>query len=204
MQYGFGDDYPTGGKDWREKYRDATRALRLKGEFRDGLFIDTDPDTGEVRTRDGLEAAHEEYAGRRLPIPAAGYDAPILMHPGAFGYYEAEPGVEVKPLGRFFDYPGPNADVRISVLRLSGAGTFALGPERGQVAWSVSPGLRIDGRTYPDLTCLYSPLDEDVVAGLRRSGRGVRGGVAATGLGRVRHGSSPFSCTSRRMPGPRS
>lgn len=163
LQYGFGDDYPTGGKDWRRKYQEAAQRLRLKGEFKDGLYVDVDPETGARRTRDGLEAVHEEHAQKRLTIPPEGYHAPILMHPQAFGYFEAAPGVEVKRLGCFFDYPGPNADVRISVLRLSGQGSFALGPERAQVAWAVGPGIRVGGRAYPELTCLYSPREEDAV-----------------------------------------
>jgi hypothetical protein len=162
LQYGFGDDFPTGGKDWRRKYGEATRALRLKGEFADGLFIDLDPATGERRVRDGVHALHEEYAGKTLTIPAEGYGAPILMRPAAFSYYAAGEGVERKPLGSFFDYPGPNADVRISMLRLSGQGVFELEPERAQVAWTVGPGIRIEGRTYPALTCFYSPRDEAV------------------------------------------
>jgi hypothetical protein len=163
LQYGFGDDFPTGGKDWRRKYADASQALRLKGEFRDGVFIDVDPQTGARRTRDGVHALHEEYAGKTLVIPPAGYDAPILMRPAAFAYHPAAPGVEIKRLGCFFDYPGPNADVRISVLRLTGPGAFTLEPDRAQVAWSIAPGLSIEGRAYPELTCLYSPRQETVV-----------------------------------------
>jgi hypothetical protein len=162
LQYGFGNDYPVGGKDWARKYREATEKLRIKGEFKDGQFIDVDPDTGERRVRDGVEAAHDEYAGKRLVIPAEGYGEPILMHSRAFAYYKVRPGVEMKRLGSFFDYPGPNADVRISVLRLSGQGAFTLGADRAQIAWSTGPGLRIEGRAYPEPPCLYSPRDETV------------------------------------------
>lgn len=166
LQYGFGDDYPVGGKDWAAKYQAATERLRGKGEFKDGRYIDVDPDTGQQRIRDGVEAVHDEYAGRRLVIPAEGYQAPIIMHPAAFAFYEQAPGVEVKPLGNFFDYPGPNADVRISVLRLSDKGSLALSPDRAQVAWAVGPGLQIEGGpAYAELTCLYSPRDERVVLG---------------------------------------
>jgi hypothetical protein len=66
----------------------------------------------------------------------------------------------MKRLGSFFDYPGPNADVRISVLRLSDQGAFTLGADRAQIAWSTGPGLRIERRAYPELACLYSPREE--------------------------------------------
>ncbi|WP_446038733.1 hypothetical protein [Streptomyces sp. SID1121] len=167
LQYGFGDDYPVGGKDWADKYKEATKRLRLKGEFEDGRYVDTDPETGERRERDGVEALHDEYAGKRLVIPPEAYSAPILMHPAAFAFYEVGPGVEMKRLGQFFDYAGPNADVRMSVLRLSGRGRFALGQDRAQIAWSVGPGLTIEGRAYPGLTCLYSPREESVLLACR-------------------------------------
>ncbi|QUQ67123.1 hypothetical protein [Kutzneria sp. CA-103260] len=165
LQYGFGDDYPVGGKDWARKYREATERLRLKGEFKDGQYIDIDPETGERRVRDGVEALHDEHAGRKLVIPPEGYHAPVMMHTSNFAYYPVEPGVELKNLGSFFDYAGPNADTRISVVRLSGDGAFALTGERAQVAWSVGTGLRIASRTYPELTCLYSPREETVALG---------------------------------------
>jgi hypothetical protein len=165
LQYGFGDDYPVGGKDWARKYQEAAEKLRVKGEFRDGQFFDIDPDTGEQRVRDGVEAMHDEYAGKRLVIPAEGYSTPILMHPAAFSYYEVEPGVHLKHLGSYFDYAGPNADVRISVIRLAGQGAYTLGQERAQIAWSVGTGLKIERRSYRELTSLYSPLGEDVTLG---------------------------------------
>jgi hypothetical protein len=59
------------------------------------------------------------------------------------------------------DHPGPDADLRIMVVRLSDGGVYRLGADRAQVAWSTGPGLRVGGSTYPGLTCLYSPLAEE-------------------------------------------
>jgi hypothetical protein len=50
--------------------------------------------------------------------------------------------------------------VRVSVLRLSG-GSYQLGPDRAQVAWSAGPGLDAGGRDYPGAACLYSPRGEE-------------------------------------------
>lgn len=160
LQFGFHDEYPSGGKDWYKKYQETMQVLRLRGSFVDGLYTDVDPETGAERTRDAVEAMFEERTKRKLVIPPEGYAAPIVMHPQSFSYYEAAPGVEVKCLGRFFDHPGPAGDVRISMVRLSGEGVYRLPADRAQVTWSTNPGLRIGAREYPELTCLYSPRGE--------------------------------------------
>lgn len=165
LQFGFGDEYPSGGKDWYRKYQQGMQALRLKGTFEDGLFVDADPETGERRERDAVEALFEERTKKKLVIPREGYGAPILIHPDAFDFFEASPGVMIKKFGRFYDHPGPNGDVRLSLLRLCDGGTYRLSPDRAQVAWAPMKGLRIFGKPYPELTCLYSPRDEEVELG---------------------------------------
>ena len=161
LQFGFGNEM-LGGKDASRVYREGVEKLRARGRIEDGFFIDVDPDTGKERRRDPTEAVVEEVTGSMYTIPAEAYAAPILMHPKAHVYYAAGPGVEIKHLGSFYDHPGPNADLSISMVRLSQGGTHRLGDDRAQLVWSISPGLRVDGRTYPELTFLYSPLDENV------------------------------------------
>ena len=166
LQFGFGDEF-LGGKDWYRVLQEGTAALSARGTFKDGIFSDIDPETGKQRNRDAVAALYEERTGKKIEIPNPGYEAPILMHPKAFSYYQAALGVEIRHLGRYQDHPGPNADVRISMLRLSDNGIHLLRSDRAQVAWSISAGLRIDGRAYPKLTCLYSPRGhEDVVSGV--------------------------------------
>lgn len=165
LQFGFGDEYPIGGKDWYMNYQAGMQALRLKGSFEDGEYVDIDPDTGKERRRDAVEALFEFRAKKKVVIRAEGYAAPVMMHPRAFGFYRAAPGVEMKHLGRFFDHPGPNGDVRISLIRLSRGGVFRLSPDRAHVAWTTGPGLELEGRTYPELTCLYSARSEEMVLG---------------------------------------
>ncbi|NKJ00954.1 hypothetical protein [Novosphingobium sp. SG707] len=162
LQFGFGDEYPAGGKDWYQKYQSAMRDLATRGTFRDGLYVDADPETGEERVRDAVQALLEERTGKTQTIPPEGYEAPILMHPRAFDYYGAGSGVEIKHLGRFFDQPGPNGDVRLSVVRISDGGTYQLNADRAQVVWSVSAGMSVQGTIYPALTCLYSPRGEEI------------------------------------------
>ena len=162
VQFGVGVEM-LGGKDSLNVYRAGVEKLRTIGDVCNGTFTEIDSATGERRERDTWEAVTEVVTGKPFRIPPEGYDAPILMHAGAFGYYQAAPGVEMKRLGSFFDHHGPQADVRISMLRLSEGGEHRLGADRAQLAWSVAAGLRIDDRAYPELTCLYSPLGEEAV-----------------------------------------
>ena len=160
LQFGFGVEM-LGGKDASKVYREGVLKLRTLGRIEDGVFIDTDPETGAERRRDPAEAVAEEVTGQKFTIPTEGYASPILMHPKAYDYYALSEGVEIKHLGGFFDHPGPNADLRISMLRLSDGGAYRLAPDRAQLVWSVSPGLRLDDRVCPEITTVYSPLDED-------------------------------------------
>jgi hypothetical protein len=165
LQFGFDGEHQ-GGAVWDRYRSDALEDLKKRGRFEDGVFVEVDPANGQQRRRDGVqalyEAQYERHTNKRFVIPPEGYEAPILMHPEAFAYYEAAPGVEVKHLGRFYDHPGPQADVRISMIRLSDGGVHHLGSERAQLAWTRSAGLQIDGRIYPELTCVYSPRETDI------------------------------------------
>jgi hypothetical protein len=165
IQFGFNGEKQHGTAMWDKYLTESLERLRARGTFEDGLFIEVDPETGERRVSDSVQALYEEqyeaHSGKKFVVPAEGYDAAILMHPTAFEYYPASPGVEIRNMGRFFDHAGPNADVRFYMIRLTG-GSRALGPERAQVAWSISNGLQIDGKTYPQLTWIYSPRDENI------------------------------------------
>jgi hypothetical protein len=97
----------------------------------------------------------------KITVPAEGYEAPILMHPQAYAYYDAGPGLEIKHLGGYYDHPGPNGDVRISIIRLQEGGVFRLSAERAQLGWSTADGLQVEGRTYPALTSFHSPRGEE-------------------------------------------
>lgn len=163
LQFGFGDEYLAGGKDWYRRMGESIKDLEGRGTLHDGVFTDIDPVTRQPRHRDAVAVVSESQAKKAITVPAEGYAAPVLMHPRAFSYYQASAGVEIKHLGRFYDHPGPHADVRISMLRLSQGGAHRLGSDRAHVAWSVDDGLRIDGRVHPRLTCLYSARGEDVV-----------------------------------------
>lgn len=168
LQYGFDGEHQSGPK-WERHRVAALEKLRARGELEDGLFVEIDPETGERRERDAnqalYEAQYEEQTQRKFVIPPEGYASAILMHAAAFSYYQTGPGVEVKHLGRFYDHAGPNADVRISMIRLSGEGEYVLSAERAQIAWTRDPGLRIEGQVYPELTCFYCPRGEQLLLG---------------------------------------
>jgi hypothetical protein len=163
LQLGFHGEHQYGGV-WANVRDEAIKRLKETGTFADGVYLDTDPDTGERRERDSGQALYEEqYAaltGKRFVVPYEGYDTPILLHPQAFEYYQAAPGLKIKNLGCFFDHPGPNADIRLSVVRLSPGAAYHFELDRAQIAWTTDAGLRIEDRTYPELTYLYSPRGE--------------------------------------------
>jgi len=160
IQFGFGAELP-GGKDSMRVYREGIEKLRAHATVENGVVIDVDPATGQERRRESWQAVAQEQTGVAYAIPAERYESPILMHPKAYSYYTAAPGVEIKHLGKFYDHAGANAYVRISMVRLSESGVHRLSAERSQVAWTISPGLQIEGRTYPQTTCFFSPRGEE-------------------------------------------
>lgn len=163
LQFGFDAEHQSGAA-WSAHREAALERLKSRGRFEHGLYISTDPATGETAERDAVQAIYEEQALERgsgqFTIPPEGYETPILIHPRAFAYYQTAPGVEIKHLGNFYDHPGPNADAGLSMLRLSAVGAYNLGAQRAQVGWTGDPGLQIDGKTYPELTYFYSPRGE--------------------------------------------
>ncbi|HWD96731.1 MAG TPA: hypothetical protein VG246_09955 [Acidimicrobiales bacterium] len=164
LQFGFHGEKQAGGGYWEQYQKHALEKLHANGTFRSGVYIDIDPMSGEERVRDGVQALYDEQyfaaTGREFVVPDEGYHAPIHLHTGAFTYYESAPGVEIKRLGDFFDHPGPRGDVRLSLIRLSNGGVTTFGADRAQLAWTKSPGLTINGTTYPELTFVYCPRNE--------------------------------------------
>lgn len=165
LQFGFHGEHQM-GEAW-EPYRDrAVALLKEAGSIEDGVYTAVDPVTGEKTRHDAVQAIYEKQyelrTGNKFVVPPAGYEAPVLMHPSAFAYYEAAPGVALKTLGRFYDQPGPDGDIRIGMIRLSDGGVHTFGAARAQLAWTLSAGLRIDGQTYPERTFVYIPKGEDL------------------------------------------
>lgn len=163
MQFGF-DGQHQRGKRWEDRRGEAMANLMKRGAIENGIFFGKDAETGKDIQQDSIEALYEErmrlVTNRRLIVEPEAYDSVILMHPAAFPYFPVSPGVDLKHLGRFYDQPGPNGDVGISMVRLSKGGHYALDGDRAQVGWTVKDGLLIDGRTFPALTSFYSPRGE--------------------------------------------
>jgi hypothetical protein len=163
LQYGFGEEFLHSGSGLRDAdaaVEHVLDRLRSSGTFVDGQYIDTDPVTGRTRIQDAVQAVYDARTGGEFTVPQAGYQTPILMHPKAFDYYTAAPGLEIKQLGNFYDHPGPEADLRIRVVRLTGNAAYEFTADRAQIAWSTRDGLLVDDRELPRLTCLYSALGE--------------------------------------------
>ncbi|MFF5989088.1 hypothetical protein [Prauserella flavalba] len=173
IQLGFHGEQQS-GPAWDEVRPRALEALKRSGTIRDGVYVQVDPDTGEETRTDSVQALFEKQYELRFgtpwKTPDEGYEAPILMHPDAFAYFQIAEGVECKRLGNFFDHPGPNADVRLSMLRLSSGASYTLPVERAQLFWSTRVGLRIDTTDYPELTFGYSPRGEDGAIGAAPDG----------------------------------
>jgi hypothetical protein len=165
LQLGFGNEHQH-GEAWDSLQAQAMERLKARGSFENGVFVEIDPQTGERRETDSVQAVYEEqYAirtGKKFVVPKEGYEEPILMHTGAFEYYKTALGVEVKHLGCFFDHAGPNADLRLMMIRLTEGGAYTFGPERAQIAWTREAGLVMAGKTYPALTYVYIPRDEQL------------------------------------------
>jgi hypothetical protein len=165
-QFGFGDEYQV-GPEWQPYVRQARANLISKGTTEGGMYTWVDPDSGETRQTETIEAAYAEACRLRgwppYRIPDAGYEAPILIHPRNFDYYELSAGVELKPLGSFFSQPGPDGDLRLAMCRLSEVGTYELNKDRAVIVITTTAGLHVDGHgetTYPVHTAAYSPLGE--------------------------------------------
>lgn len=163
FQFGFNGEKQHGSPLWNQYLPDALDKLKANGRLERGVYIDTDPETGEERERDSVDALYsvqyEMHTGEKFVVPDPGYDTAILMRPAAFEYYQASDGAEVKHLGSFFDHAGPNGDVAFAVARITG-GTYTLGADRAQVAWTEDPGLQVGGTAHPGDTYVYSPRGE--------------------------------------------
>ncbi len=164
MQFGFDGQHQRGAR-WEARRGEVMERLKSRGRVEGGLYYETDSESGETMVRDSVEALYDErmrlVMGEPLVVEPEAYDAPILMHPAAFPFFQVAAGVELKHLGRFYDQPGPNGDVRIDVVRLNEGGSYALRSDRAQLAWALKAGLTVDGESYPELTSLYSPRGEE-------------------------------------------
>lgn len=163
LQLGFHGEHQSGPK-WDSIREEAVARLQQRGRIENGVYIDKDEVTGMDRRTDAAQALYQErftmHTNRPFIVPAPRYDQPVLMHVEAYDYYALAPGVDIKRLGDFNDNSGPEANLVISVVRLSDGGSFSLGPARGQVGWAKRAGLQINGQTYPEMTCFYCPRGE--------------------------------------------
>jgi hypothetical protein len=163
VQFGFNGEQQRGDY-WESKRAEALERLYARGKIENGVYIETDPISGKTTVRDSMDALYDErhqmLKGEPLVIPPARYEAPIIMHPENFRYYQGSPGVEIKHLGKFYDQDGPNGDVSISIVRLTG-GIYPLRADRPQVAWTLSAGLKANAQTLPERASVYSPRGEE-------------------------------------------
>ncbi len=166
IQLGFNGEKQHGQPAWKRYEAVALERLWARGRFEDGAYIEVDPVTGDEHRRDGVQALYEEQyemrTGEKFVIPDPGYDAPIHIHPAGFEYFTLAPGVEIKELARFYDHAGPNGDIHLAMVRITGGGVHQLGPERAQLVWSTAGVLSLEGQSYAGMTCVYSPRDEKV------------------------------------------
>ncbi|MFN0092396.1 MAG: hypothetical protein ACKVWR_19360 [Acidimicrobiales bacterium] len=148
----FGEDYLSSSQ-----YKEAHARLEARGRFEGGDYHDTDPDTGQPRTQDAVDAVWTEALGRPIRHPKPRYPAPILIDPEAFEWspLAEDPAVEVKRLGTFTE-----REVSISRVRLNG-GVLGLGPDRTQLVFSLTDGLEVQGAPHGAWTAVWSPTGEE-------------------------------------------
>lgn len=164
LQLGFHGEHQSGPR-WDGIREEAVARLKQRGRIEGGVYIVQDEASGKERRIDAAQALYQEryvmHTGKPFVVPEPRYDQPILMHVAAYDYYPVGPGVETALLGDFNDNAGPEANLTISTVRFSGDGPFKLKSSRGQVGWAKRAGLRIGDRTYPEMTCFYSPRGEE-------------------------------------------
>jgi hypothetical protein len=163
LQFGFHGEHQS-GPEWTKHRAAALERLSARGRLDGGIYYERDEGTGQEMARDANQALYEEQylaqTGQRFSIPREGYAQPILMHSAAFEYYAAADGVRVKQLGHFFDHPGPNGDIRISMVEVAEGASYSFTLDRAQIAWTVDAGLRVGDKTHGKLVCLYIPRGE--------------------------------------------
>jgi hypothetical protein len=74
--------------------------LRKEGDFEKGAFSYRD-DAGRWHRKDGYEAVWERINNRAVEYPPPRYEEPVVMHPDAFNWIDASPGLRIKRLGAF-------------------------------------------------------------------------------------------------------
>ena len=66
-----------------EEREAANQALKIKGEFKDGIFTWYD-ESGKKHNQDGFEACFEAVMGRKLEYAKPRYEDLVLMNPASF------------------------------------------------------------------------------------------------------------------------
>jgi len=161
LQFGFGDEL-IGGKDGIRVHEEGVKALLQEGRIEESMFIDIDPETGAERRRYAPEVIAERFTAKKFEKKPAGYEHPIMMRTQAFPYFPAGDGVELKLLGRFFDHAGPEADTRMSMVRLAPNARHSFDADRTQVAWTLGDGLAVDGKRHLKGTYIHVPVGEQL------------------------------------------
>lgn len=104
--------------------------LAQKGEFKDGIFRWHEAPPGTAKQQDGYEALWELIHQRPLVYPKPRYHHPTVMNPQAFAWVPTrEPGMAIKPMGRFTEREIGVGEVRIDAgarVRLDSPDTIRL------------------------------------------------------------------------------
>lgn len=130
----FGPKYLT-----EEEKRRGQQEMAEFGNFHDGVFTTTDPQTGRRHNRDGVQAIFEHIHREPMRYPPPCYPEPILMNPAAFGWVDVSPGAQAKTLGRF----GPG-DVHIEYVRLE-QGEMTTDVDHAQLLFTTTGTFTVDG-----------------------------------------------------------
>lgn len=138
--------------------RAATEELKLRGEFRRGVYYPMHGKATEAYT-----AAWSHAVGRPVTFPAPRYSEPIFMHPDAFAWIPSpEPGVAMKDVGMFGE-----AGLRISMARVAEGARHRIADSAQSVVAFVLGGAIEENEeplsTYSAL--LIEPGDDALIVG---------------------------------------
>ena len=102
----------------------ANDVLKLKGEFKSGIYTWTD-EHGKKHNQDGSEACLEQAMGKKLVYPKPRYEDLVMMDPENYAWIpDAAPGVATKWLGSFTE-----RNMRLGFVRIDAGATFQAGCE---------------------------------------------------------------------------
>lgn len=137
----------------------ANDALKLIGEFKDGIFTYTD-ENGKKHNQDGSEACIEKATGKKVVYPKPRYEDIVLMDPANYEWIpDTTPGVYRKMLGVFTERL-----TQIELIRLEPGAVLSAGEASSIELLFMSEGnVSVNAKSYGPRTAFeFQPKEGPV------------------------------------------